>query len=191
VVYCDYVSPFCYMAEPALRRLRAEAGVQVEHRAYELWPAPAALPDPREAEREWAEVVEPLARALGVELRFPRIQPRTRKAHEAAAYARDHGRFDELHEALYRAHFVEGLDIGRIDVLAEVGARAGLDAQDLRIALSVDRYTDQVLAEELEAVRRGVRGVPAYVVGGRLIMGLQRYEDLLEQIQRGAAGAGG
>jgi predicted DsbA family dithiol-disulfide isomerase len=191
VVYCDYVSPFCYLAEPGLRRLRDEAGVWVERRAYELWPAPTELPDPREAERDWATVVEPLARELGLELRCPRTQPRTRKAHEAAVYAREHGRFDEFHEALYRAHFVEGLDIGRIDVLAELGARLGLDAQDLRIALGVDRYTEQVLAEEAEALRRGVRGVPAYVVGGRLITGLQRYEDLLELIQRSAADAGG
>lgn len=192
-VYCDYVSPFCYMAEPALRRLREEAGVRVEHRAYELWPAPAELPDPRDAEQErgWAAIVEPLARELGMELRQPRFQPRTRKAHETAAYAREHGRFDEVHDALYRAYFVEGLDIGRIDVLAELGARCGLDGQDLRIALGVDRYTEQVLAEEAEALGRGVRGVPAYVVNGRLITGLRQYEDLLAQIQRGAAGAGG
>ena len=74
---------------------------------------------------------------------------------------------------------------------AELGAQAGLDEQDLRIALGVDRYTEQVLQEEMEALGRGVRGVPAYVVGGRLITGLQQYEDLLEQIQPGAAGAGG
>lgn len=191
VVYYDYVSPFCYMAEPVLRRLREEAGVRVEHRAFELWPAPAELPDPRELERSWAAVVEPLARELGMEMRYPRVQPRTRKAHETAAYAREHGRFDEVHDALYRAYFVEGLDIGRIDVLAELGARSGLDVQDLQIALGVDRYTEQVLAEEVEALGRGVRGVPAYVVDGRLITGLQQYEDLLEQIQPGAAGAGG
>ena len=191
VVYYDYVSPFCYMAEPVLRRLREEAGVRVEHRAFELWPAPAELPDPREQERNWAAVVEPLARELGMEMRYPRVQPRTRKAHETAAYAREHGRFDEVHDALYRAYFVEGLDIGRIDVLAELGARSGLDVQDLRIALGVDRYTEQVLAEEVEALGRGVRGVPAYVVDGRLVTGLQQYEDLLEQIQPGAAGAGG
>lgn len=191
VVYYDYVSPFCYMAEPVLRRLREEAGVRVEHRAFELWPAPAELPDPREQERNWAAVVEPLARELGMEMRYPRVQPRTRKAHETAAYAREHGRFDEVHDALYRAYFVEGLDIGRIDVLAELGARFGLDVQDLRIALGVDRYTEQVLAEEVEALGRGVRGVPAYVVDGRLVTGLQQYEDLLEQIQPGAAGAGG
>ncbi len=191
VVYCDYVSPFCYMAEPALRRLREEAGVRVEHRPYELWPAPAELPDLREQERNWAAVVEPLARELGMEMRYPRTQPRTRTAHAAAAYAREHGRFDDLHDALYRAYFADGLDIGRIDVLAELGAQAGLDEQDLRIALGVDRYTEQVLQEEMEALGRGVRGVPAYVVGGRLITGLQQYEDLLEQIQPGAAGAGG
>src|SRR5690606_26660265 len=177
VVYCDYVSPFCYMAEPALRRLREEAGVRVEHRAFELWPAPAELPDPREQERNWAAVVEPLARELGMEMRYPRVQPRTRKAHETAAYAREHGRFDEVHDALYRAYFVEGLDIGRIDVLAELGARSGLDVQDLQIALGVDRYTEQVLAGEVEGLGRGVGGVPASGGDGGLVTGPPAYES--------------
>lgn len=180
IVFSDYVCPFCCLAEATLSRLRREDRVEVAYRAFELRPAPLPLLDPGDEglRRAWERVVEPLARELGVVMRLPRVQPRTRKAHEAVAFARDHGRFPAMHEALFRAFFAEGEDIGRIDVLVRLGGSVGLEPTALKVALDIDQYTERVLAEEIEAQERGVAGVPSFLIGEELRVGLQSYEAL-------------
>lgn len=182
VVYSDYVCPFCWLAWPAVRDAMRE-GVPLEPAAFELRPAPAPLPRALTAAQQaaWDREIAPRARALGLAPRVPTRFPRTRKAHEAVRHARASGLELELHDALFRAYFEEGRDIGRIDVLVEIGAGLGLDATGLKVELDIDQYTDAVRAEELDAARLGVTAVPAYVAAGepaRVHMGLLSAAEL-------------
>jgi predicted DsbA family dithiol-disulfide isomerase len=191
VVFADYVCPFCYLAESVLARLRADGIVPIDGCAVELRPAGTGLPSPEVGwmRESWERDVLPLAAELGVEMQYPTLMTRTRKAHEAVAYARGHGRFDAMHEAVYRAYWQEGRDIGRIDVLTEIGAEVGLDAAGLRVELDIDKWSERVDQDMAWAALRGVTGVPAYLLhevageampaqGGILRSGLQRYDEL-------------
>jgi predicted DsbA family dithiol-disulfide isomerase len=68
----------------------------------------------------------------------------------------------------------------------------------LRAALMDGRLLPEVLADEAEARRLGLGGVPALVVGrageppehGRLLQGAQPYEAVREAVERVAAAAG-
>lgn len=179
VVYSDYVCPFCYLAEPGLARLRGE-GVETGYRAFELCPAPAPLPLPDDPGEDalWERTLLPLARAIGVEMRRPARRPRSRKAHEAARVAAEKGLFQPVHDAIFRAYFAEGRDIGRIDVLVEIGVAQGLERLELEVALGVDRWADEVAAEEAAALESGITGVPTFVLGEDVLVGLQPYEVL-------------
>jgi predicted DsbA family dithiol-disulfide isomerase len=166
VVFADYACPFCYLAEVALAQLAAD-GCTIERRAFELRPPPAPLPDLRAPRYRagWEAAVQPLADRLGLEMRFPPRPVRTRKAHEAAAFARSRDRLEAIHVAIHRAYFVEGRDIGRIDVLVAIGEEIGLDPVELKVELDVDRWTAQVAGDEAEAERLGITAVPAYCRG--------------------------
>jgi predicted DsbA family dithiol-disulfide isomerase len=181
VTYQDYVCPFCYVAEAPLARLRAD-GVRLERRAFELCPSPLPLARAVPDRPAWDEAVAPLATRLGVEIRWPPQPARTRKAHEAAAHARTLGLLEEMHAAIFRAHFVEGRDIGRIDVLAAIGGEIGLDAGDLRFALGADRWTEQVVADGRAAAALGIDAVPAFVrdtaAGVEALLGVRDHETL-------------
>jgi predicted DsbA family dithiol-disulfide isomerase len=183
VVYQDYVCPYSYVAEAPLAMLRAE-GVGLERRAYELVPAPRRLPDLRDPSHraEWERSVLPVAERFGVEIRYPARSVRTRKAHEAAAFARSQGRLEEMHAAIFRGHFVDRLDIGRIDVLAELGGAVGLDAVELKVTLDVDRWTEHVVAEQAAGAAMGIAAVPALLRGGAadldVLYGVREYETL-------------
>jgi predicted DsbA family dithiol-disulfide isomerase len=197
VVFADYACPFCYLAESEVARLRAERAVEIEGAALELRPAGTGLPSPqvgwmREA---WQESVEPLAAELGVEMRYPSLTTRTRKAHEAAAFARERGSFDVMNEAIYRAYWRDGRDIGRIDVLVDIGAEAGLDPMDLRVELDIDKWAERVDRDAVWAALLGVTGVPAYLLyvpgaegqpaeSGQLRAGMQRYDELKAWVVR-------
>lgn len=191
IAVVDYVCPYSYVAESLLARLEAETGVRVDRRPFELRPAPTPLvaPDDAELRRVWRETIEPLAASHGVEIRRPPVQPRTRKAHEAAAYARGRDRFRAMHAALYRALFVEGRDIGRIDVLLDIGEQVGLERSGLKVALDIDLHSPDVAAAQAALAEAGVEGTPAFLAADDALIGFPAYEDL--RALAGAASAGG
>lgn len=176
VVYGDYTCGLCYLLESML----AELGVPAERRGLEARPVPEPLPAPADERLvgHWRDVVAPAARRLGVDMRQPTSWPRTRKAHELAHFARQAGRFPETHAALYRAFFVEGRDIGRIDVLVEIAAQVGLEAEAVHVALGVDLHTDDVVQDARSAREQGVDRLPTVVRGAARLVGLPSPEQL-------------
>lgn len=193
-VWSDYVCPFCYLEMPELDRLRERFGdaVAIRWRAFELRPDPVPTldPDGEYLHRVWGEAVYPMAAARGMVLRLPPVQPRSRLAHETAAFARERGRFDAVHEGLFRAFFQDGRDLADVSVLRDVAAGAGLDPDALDAALAEGRHTAGVLAEEEAARRLGLTGVPAAVVGRAggaeraLVSGAQPAEVLERAVRR-------
>lgn len=179
VVFSDFACPFSYVTEAALRRMQSAGEVEPTHLAWELYPTPAPLP-PADA-GEWMDALRPLADELGIRLRVP-VPARTRKAHEAAAFAATKGLGPAMREALFAASFAEGRDIGRIDVLVEIGAAVGLDASELKVVLDVDAFAARIAAEEDAARRAGVEGVPTIVVGtgdeARWLVGARPFAEL-------------
>ncbi len=188
-VWSDYVCPYCYLELPVLQRLARECRVAVTWRAFELRPEPVPTldPDGDYLRRVWNASVYPMARDRGMNLKLPPLQPRSRRAFEAAAFARDRGAFDAVHEALFRAFFEHGRDLADAEVLAEVAMAAGLDADTLREALRSGRYTPQVIDDQRRAQRIGVTGVPAMLFHGAderkvLINGAQSHAALTRQV---------
>jgi predicted DsbA family dithiol-disulfide isomerase len=181
LVFGDYVCPFCYLAEAGIDRLRQD-GDAVEAGAYELWPSGTALPsaDARWMREGWEQVVAPLAAELGVRMDYPAIVTRTRKAHEAAAFARAEGALVPMQQALYAAYWQQGRDIGRIDVLTDIAGEIGLDRGATRVALDIDSWSERVAQDRALAVKLRLSGVPAYVdtARGAVHVGLQRYHEL-------------
>lgn len=179
VVYGDYACALCFLLESMLVDL-ARTGVVVERMGLEARPAPQPLLAPSDQDMldHWHDVVEPAAQRLGVEVSMPPIWPRTRKAHELAMFARERGRFPAVHDALYRAFFVEGRDIGRIDVLTEIAAALGLDAQAAHVALGVDRHAEDVARVAARAHEHGVDRLPTMRRGREFLEGLPSPEQL-------------
>ncbi len=133
-----------------------------------------------------------MARDRGMTLRLPPVQPRSRLAHEAAAFARPHGKFVAMNGALFGAFFELGEDIGSVNVVAKHAEVIGLDADELRRALDQGFHREQVIADEEIARTLGVHGVPAMLVRNvsgpieraTMIEGAQPYERVLEAIEQ-------
>jgi predicted DsbA family dithiol-disulfide isomerase len=83
-----------------------------------------------------------------------------------------------LHDALYRAYFVDSRNIGDPDILVEIAGAVGLDAAEARAVLTERRCKDAVDADWAKAHRFGVTGVPTFVAGGYGVVGAQPLEAL-------------
>ena len=152
LLYFDFVDPASHRVSRMIDR--AGAATAIAWRGFELRPPPLPLIDPTAT--DWIARGTPGAPS-------PSLVPWTRKAHELCEFARERGCLHPLRRALFRAHFGERTDIGRIDRLVEIAREAGLDRSETRAALDVDRYAETVLRERGRALRRGVADVPALV----------------------------
>jgi 2-hydroxychromene-2-carboxylate isomerase len=183
VLYHDFVSPFSRLALRVARDVAREGGLDLRLVPLELFPPPVPLPPAPETLGAELEAALPLARALGAELVLPPRVPRTRKAHEAMVHARGQGLELELAEALYDAVWRRGQDIGRLDVLAGLGAKVGLDRGMLHVALGLDTGQDEILAAGVAAEAAGIDGVPTFRLGDDVAVGLFPAAELLEWIR--------
>jgi predicted DsbA family dithiol-disulfide isomerase len=175
------------LAETPLARVGQIEEIHVIWRPFELRPEPAPLLDPNGdyIRNAWERNVLPLSREMGVTMVRPPVQPRTRLAHEAAAYARLQGREMAMAGAIFRAFFQDGRDIGQIEVLADVGLAAGLDPVGLRACLEQGELRAQVQQEERLARINLIDAVPYFIFDGRVAArGLQSEADLLRAIRR-------
>lgn len=180
-VFADYVCPFSYLTGRALAEVARDLQIDVVRRAFELSP-PELRAAPVLSDEGW-EMVQQVAAEHGVELQRPRFVPRTRKAHEAVKFASMQGLAAALDHALYQAYFEQGADIGRIDVLVEVGVQVGLDPTALKIALDLDVHTEDVLADRTLAEELEITGTPALVAGADVHMGLLSQEQLRDWLE--------
>ena len=176
------------MAEPAVAELqREEPEIEVVWRAFELRPEPVPTLDPQGEylTRVWRDAVYPMAARLGITMRLPPVQPRSRRAHEAAKWAHAEGRFADFNAALFRAIFERGEDIADPVVLSNLAAALELDAAALRRALDSREFEAAVLADERDAEQLGVTGVPAFVAARRaIVFGVQPVAALRELVRR-------
>ena len=141
---------------------------------FELSPPGAPALDPADpAFAAELETARERAAEWGVEVNAPRVgaMPRTRKAHEAVAFARraveageaEPGLDTRLVARYYDALWNEGRDIARLDVLVELAGGAGADIEKLYVALGLDDLAAEVVAEQEAAEAAGVPGVPTLV----------------------------
>ena len=86
-----------------------------------------------------------------------------------------------VHDALYRAYFVEGRNIGEVEELVTIAESLGLPRQTAREVLTERRFREAVDTDWVYSRQCGVTGVPTFVAGGRAVVGAQPYE-VLEQL---------
>lgn len=176
-VYADYVCPYCLLAEQVLSEALADQDVEIQWHPFELRPDPMPtlrVEDPYLPE-VWKRSVYPLARRLGVDIRLPTIspQPRTALAFQAFAFAEEHRQGHAFSMRAMEAFFQENRDIGRIDVLVDLGGEIGLDPGALRHALEDGRYVRRHAAALHHATQeRAIHAVPTIFIGDRRFSGM-------------------
>jgi len=105
----------------------------------------------------------------------------SRLAQELGKWADTQPGGEAIHDALFRAYFVEARDISEPAVLLDIVARVGLPVDGAREVLERRTFRDAVDADWELSRRYGVTGVPTFVVGRQGVVGAQPYE-VLEQL---------
>lgn len=191
-IISDVVCPWCIVGFRQLTRALDsapdEAATEIHWHPFELNPQmPPEGQDLREhiAEKygsteEQSQAVRDRLSALGAELDFTFNFPPDRRiyntfqAHQLLHWAGEQGRQTELKLAFFTAYFTDGRDVSDPEVLLQVVAEAGLDAEEARAVLEDGRFEEVTRQLEQFWTSRGIQGVPAVVFEGKyLISGAQ------------------
>jgi predicted DsbA family dithiol-disulfide isomerase len=199
-VISDVVCPWCFIGKRKLARAielygernpAAEPPRMVWH-PYQLNPdLPEAGVDRRDyLERKFGgrsdEIyarVSAVGAEVGIPFAFNKVtrQPNTLAAHGLIALAGDVGLQDVLVEALFRAYFIDGRDLTANETLSAIACEAGLAKEDTDACITGAQMRERVKAEDAQARRIGIEGVPFFLFNRRLaVSGAQNPEVLVD-----------
>ncbi|MUG71895.1 MULTISPECIES: DsbA family oxidoreductase [Paenibacillus] len=207
-VYSDMVCPWCRIGKQNLKDALAawsggkEATIRV--RSFQLDPSlpPEGLPFHDAMGKKMggpagvAQVTERVTQAgaaVGVTFRFDRVtrMPSTLLAHRLVALLPE-DRQAALVDGIMKAYFEDGQDIAQLEVLLAIAAAQGHAAETLRSRLEQGEGAERVNADQEEAARIGVTGVPFFVFDNKYALSgaypAEQMIKVMEQIVSEAQG---
>ena len=182
----DFACPYCYVAQDRLTILR-DRGLH-----------PDILPHPvptgaRRAGRfdlrrggSTHRFIERAAREAGLALEWPTRVPNTRRGLAAAEWVRQYqpDLFDSFYRRLFAAHFALGQDVGDPCLIEDIAEQIGVDVVSVRGALS-DGTAERAVAGSVSLAKQfGVTGLPAWLIGQRIVTGLPRRVEFYDVVSR-------
>ncbi len=111
----------------------------------------------------------------------------SRLAQELGTWADTQPGGEAIHDALNKAYFVEGVNIGDPDLLVEIAESVGLSRDTARAVIEERRFQSAVDADWAKSRQYGVTGVPTFVAGGYGVVGAQPYEALEQLLNEAGA----
>jgi predicted DsbA family dithiol-disulfide isomerase len=208
-IVSDVICPWCFVAKKNLEKALELAGddlaLKITWRPFELNPGMPKEGLNRSAYRSkkfgsWEQSqnldaqVASAGKLAGITFHHDLMErtPNTFNAHRLIWFAGEEGMQDAVVEALFRAYFVEGRDVGDTKVLAEIAKQAGLSATVVTAFLEGTAGTDEVRLEAETAKMGGINGVPTFILDGEeLFSGAMKPEDMAARLREAAAHAKG
>jgi 2-hydroxychromene-2-carboxylate isomerase len=185
--YFDFSSPYGYMAAQRIDALAARYGRRVDWHPILLgviFKETGAAPltqVPLKGEYSRRDMLRS-ARFHGIggfrmPSRFP-IPTQAAARIVLALQATDAALATNVAKALYRAYFVDDLDISDPNIAAEVAGRAGADAAAMRQAVDDPKVKEALKDVVAGAMKAGVCGSPFFIVDREPFWGLDRFPQL-------------
>ena len=202
-IISDPICPWCYIGKTRLDRaleLNPTHNFIIEWHPFQLNPTmPKDGMDRREyleakfgGQKEAIEVysnIDKTATETGLSLNLGGIKrtPNTIDAHRLIHWAGIEGRQNSIIDRLFKAYFQEGRDISEHSVLTRIASAAGMDQDVVRNLLKSDADKEDIKARDTDARKRGIQGVPAFVVANEyVIQGAQTidiWDNIIKEIQ--------
>ncbi|WP_338781146.1 DsbA family oxidoreductase [Metabacillus sp. FJAT-52054] len=192
-VFSDFVCPFCFIGEEPLRQAVEGKDVEVEFMPFELRPYPmeGMSPNSDYIQQAYKQSVQPLAQRFGVEMELPMDLdpvPHTHLAHQGYQFAKEHGVGQAYVDAVFKAYWQEGQNIGDVTVLTGIVRELGLNGAAFQDAITGGTYV-QDHKEALNLARKAeVQAVPTFIIGNQKLQGLHSKESIEQVIEDEANG---
>jgi predicted DsbA family dithiol-disulfide isomerase len=185
-IFSDPVCPWCYVGKANLDHALAD---HPDHPFVIQWHPFQLNPDmPAEGVSKRAyleqkfggkarvdavhERLREVAKAAGVDMNPDKPQriPNTLNAHRLIHWAGIEGVQQAVVNALMRAYWTEGRDIGDLPTLADIAGENGMDREATLRLLQSDADADDIAARDQDARHKGVSAVPTFLIAQQYVV---------------------
>jgi len=180
-VYYDYICPFCYLGTKRILGLSKEFNLTIDWKGIEIHPEFPPQGKKRTKtlkSKSFAETIREMAKEDNIEIKLPGYATNSRLSLEASEFAKIKGKFLEFHIGVYEAYFLEGRNIGDIEIVLDIGEKAGLHRSDLVECLNKRTMFDNIEANKKEAEDNIILGVPTFIFGNFPVHGNQSTQTM-------------
>lgn len=202
----DLVCPWCWLGKRRIESAIAlvpDIEVELVFRPYELDPTiPAGgvdykdymrkafgSPEAKERSSAMRQALIDYGTAEGIPYRFDAItrRPNSFDAHRLVRWAQGQQKGAETKEALFKAFFHDGRDIGDHGILVDIARQVGLDSSIVSDLLPTDADVENTRMEEAYFRELGITGVPTYIANRQFAaQGAETPEKLARFIRHAA-----
>lgn len=184
-IWSDVRCPFCYIGkhkfEEALQGFKEKDEVKITWHSFELDPSLETDTDidvfdyfekakgmPRAQAQQMMGQITEMAKSVGLAFNFEKsVVANSYDAHRLIQFAKTKGLANEIEEALFKAHFTDGINIDDKKELKTIGLSIGLEEEELEKVLASNAYTQEVEADKSKAASLGITGVPFFVFNNK------------------------
>ena len=202
-IWSDVQCPFCYIGkhkfEKALDQFEHKDSIDVVWKSFQLNPNLETNPNVSTAEylakhkgisieeaKQMGLHVAQAGSQIGLKFDFETVVlANTFNAHRILHFAEKKKVQNELKEALFQAHFVNGKNIDEVETLVKIGSQVGLDKDEIRTCLSTNQFANEVKQDIAEARQFGIQGVPFFVFDRKYaVSGAQDPSAFLQTLEK-------
>ena len=191
-VFSDFACPFCYIGFTIADKLKAERNnVNFKWYPYEL---DSSVPEegspitnniPEDQLKIAYKRIEMLGAEYGLNYNNKSKRFNTRKLHLAALYAQCVDKFYPFAREAFKAIFEDGKNIGKLEIINDIGLKAGLNIQEMNAAINNPAFMEEFMEARNLAEVYEIESVPTFVrEDNKKVYELKDYEsfskDLLE-----------
>ena len=200
-IVSDVVCPWCVIGfknlQKAMYELQTELNFEITWKPYELHPEiPQEGYDKKlymqqkfgsSSGRSPYNEITKIGESVGFEFNFSKTEriPNTFMAHRLLWKAEQYNLQTELSEALFRAYFSEGLNIGSKEILSEVSESVGMDKEEVINFLDSKEGGQEIADLEMNFIEKSIGAVPTYFINDKyIIQGGQEPETFVSFLKK-------
>ena len=200
-IVSDIVCPWCVIGfrnlKTAMDELQSELKFEIFWKPYELHPEiPQEGYDKKlymqqkfgsSNTRSPYEEITKVGESVGFEFNFSKTKriPNTFMAHRLLWKAEQYNLQTELSEALFKAYFTDGLDIGTKEILSNISHSVGMNKENTISFLESKEGGQEIADLELDFIERSIGAVPTYFINDKyIIQGGQEPETFVSFLRK-------
>ena len=182
-LFFNFRSPYCYLASKTLWPIIDDFNTTLIWRPVAGWDLRSS-PDRAKNKMPIArQDIARFAKRLNILLSPPPITTDPTIAGAASLLAEEKGLLRPFIIEIMHKEWAEGQDIGKPEVIFEVGEKIGLDRAELAAAIVDESKLHKLNLHAKEATDIGVIGVPTFVIGDQIFWGQDRIDFVLDELR--------
>ena len=197
-IYSDPICPWCYIGKIHLERALKTLNENPFHIKWHPFQLNPEMPKNGMGRKKYLEqkfgsissfasayrpVIEH-TKNFNIDLKLDKIQttPNTINAHRIINWAVLEDCQNKIVSELFKAYFVNGLDLGSNTILAKLASKYFMDEKSILRLLNSDNDISKIIDEDRTARRMGIKAVPMFIVADQYAVSGAQTADLWQTV---------